>query len=115
MGTRLLLRITSADEHTQAYENGQPAMEISYGFDISIPSPPDINILTYTGQTSFKRRASLENTLLGLPANMDLRQDVLYFTSPKAVTSFLGSAKQLEDPWKQEVLTIARELYTLRL
>jgi hypothetical protein len=113
METRLLLRITSADEHTQIYENGQPALKINYGFDISILSPSNIKTSNSPDRTSFKRRASLEKTLLGLPANIDPRQDIVYFTTTKAVTSFLGAAERLGDPWKQEVLNIARELYTL--
>jgi hypothetical protein len=110
--------ITSADEHTQTYENGQAALEINYGFDISIPSPSNINPSNSpvrSERTSFKRRASLEKTLLGLRANLDLQQDIVYFTSTKTVTPSLGAAKQLGDPWKQEVSKIARELYTLAI
>jgi hypothetical protein len=113
MGTRLLLRITSADEHTQTYENGKAALEINYGFDISIRSPSNIITSNSPERTSLKRRASLEKTLLGLPANMDPQRDIVYFTSTKAVTSCLEAAKQLGDLWKQEVLKIARALYTL--
>jgi hypothetical protein len=91
--SRLLLRITSADEHTQTYENGHPALKINYEFDISIPSPSNINTSNSPERTSFRRKASLENTLLGLPVNMDPQQDIVYFTSTKAVTSFLGAAK----------------------
>jgi hypothetical protein len=97
MGSRLLLRITSADEHTQTYENGQPVLEINYGFDISIPSPSNNNTSNSPERTSFKRRASLEKTIMGLPVNMDLQRDIVYFTSTKAVTSFLGVARQLVD------------------
>ena len=113
MESRLLLRITSANEYTQTYENGHPALEINYEFDISIPSPSNINTSNSPERTSFRRKVSLGKTLLGLPVDMDPQQDIVHFTSTKVVTSFLGAAKQLGDPWKQEVLKIARELYTL--